>query len=710
MDLNSTTTIVILYIVGTIVLTMLIFIGGKIFKIKSGFWGALVISAVLCAVSLVGIEYSKETKKKEIASYPEKANELYLEAEQLMNWKDTDTKTVQKKYNKAKGNIDCILSKYASTDLAEELKKHQKKIAGYSLWDFYSFQETIAILIEYEKKTNCYENLLPWAQAGNLSGIADLYITVKNNKKANELLDQVVTISESIDFSEDKIYSLLKIASLCIKIGQNEKADKLLNIVLEQNQKKNNFYQKELTKSRVASMYIKMQEKSKVLNLIKTIRIPRIKVAVLGELAVDYAKSSNNIPEKIVLDQIFNVASLISDSSVRELELDKIRCNYARNGMKNHFNISNIIEKTAIAAKQNEQKSIVEEKIRNADKMQQNHQKNATNVEEEKNAGFIEFKKKLGVIVKNLDSSTRNKYTSEKYGGVLITELKEESLFKQAGAELNGVVFHVADSYIKSEKDFDDALKKCYMKNDNSFCIMMSKNNRCNVFRIAYQKKGTLKKHINSNLKINGDYFYGTTGKATIKQLGKKITMELTALPNSAPAPHYIFKGFLDRNKITGAWNFTIRRSRWKEFEAVVKPDGEIRISKIDDNEGHGLRNLAIMPLSILKKTSVLKKYNTSIGSFIKCEEILKVNLTVSKGVYGETEKRFGLYIASIETDSPLAKAGAQAGDIIINVAGKQVWSMESFAYALNTAYQKNKTVYLVVKRGNKMKYLTVRL
>ena len=154
--------------------------------------------------------------------------------------------------------------------------------------------------------------------------------------------------------------------------------------------------------------------------------------------------------------------------------------------------------------------------------------------------------------------------------------------------------------------------------------------------------------------------------------------MELTALPNSAPAPHYIFKGFLDRNKITGAWNFTIRRSRWKEFEAVVKPDGEIRISKIDDNEGHGLRNLAIMPLSILKKTSVLKKYNTSIGSFIKCEEILKVNLTVSKGVYGETEKRFGLYIASIETDSPLAKAGAQAGDIIINVAGKQVWSMES--------------------------------
>ena len=455
MDLNSTTTIVILYIVGTIVLTMLIFIGGKIFKIKSGFWGALVISAVLCAVSLVGIEYSKETKKKEIASYPEKANELYLEAEQLMNWKDTDTKTVQKKYNKAKGNIDCILSKYASTDLAEELKKHQKKIAGYSLWDFYSFQGTIAILIEYEKKTNCYENLLPWAQAGNLSGIADLYITVKNNKKANELLDQVVTISESIDFSEDKIYSLLKIASLCIKIGQNEKANKLLNIVLEQNQKAHNFYQQELTKSRVASMYIKMQEKSKVLNLIKTIRIPKIKVAVLGELAVDYAKNSDYVPEKIVLDQLFNAASLISDSSVRELELDKIRCNYARNGMKNHFNISNIIEKTAVAAKQQEQKSIAEykkaffEKIKEVDEMQQNHQ------ESEENKQFAKNMDKLNAFFMPLGKTGRNLGY-----GLIVLEVEEDGAFAESGGKVKDTILKINGKYIYSVKDFNKGMNK----------------------------------------------------------------------------------------------------------------------------------------------------------------------------------------------------------------------------------------------------------
>ena len=127
MELNSTTTIVILYVAGTIFFAFFIFLCGKILEIKFGFFGALVISAILCAVGLAGIEYSKEMKRKLIASYPVKANELYLEAEQLMDWKDIETKSVQKKISEAKGKIDSILSKYPSTNLAKKLKKDQKK-------------------------------------------------------------------------------------------------------------------------------------------------------------------------------------------------------------------------------------------------------------------------------------------------------------------------------------------------------------------------------------------------------------------------------------------------------------------------------------------------------------------------------------------------------------------------------------------------------
>ena len=72
--------------------------------------------------------------------------------------------------------------------------------------------------------------MLPLEQVGSLCDIAELYITIKNNKKAVERLERALSISITIDFSGDKIYSLLKIASLYIKIGQNEKANKLLTI------------------------------------------------------------------------------------------------------------------------------------------------------------------------------------------------------------------------------------------------------------------------------------------------------------------------------------------------------------------------------------------------------------------------------------------------------------------------------------------------
>ncbi len=55
----------------------------------------------------------------------------------------------------------------------------------------------------------------------------------------------------------------------------------------------------------------------------------------------------------------------------------------------------------------------------------------------------------------------------------------------------------------------------------------------------------------------------------------------------------------------------------------IILEKQEIIISEIDDNKGLGLRNLTIKPLSTLRKTRFLNNYNKSIGSFVKCEEIL---------------------------------------------------------------------------------------
>ena len=718
MDLNSTTTIVILYIVGTIVFAMFIFLGGKILKIKSGFLGALVISAILCAVGFIGIEYSKEMKKKLIASYPGKANELYLDAEQLMDWKETETKIVQKKFSEAKGKIDSILSKYSSTDLAKKLKKNRKNIAGYSLIDFNSFQEIIAVLIEYENSTNFYENVLQLEQVGSLVDIAELYIIIKNNKKATELLDRALSISETIDFSEDKINSLLKIASLYIKIGRNEKANKLLTIVLEQNQKSNELHQQDFIKLKVASMYIKMQERSKVLNLIKNIRIPKMKVTVLGELAVDYAKNTNYVSEEIILNQLLNAASMIYDSSIREFELDSIRCNYAKNGIGERFNISNILEKTEVIAKQNEQKFIEEdkkdffEKIKKADGMQQNDQEN------EENKLLAKYMDEFNAFLV-LNGEIGRKYGVGTHCGLIVLEIEKGGVFDKSGGKFKDIISKVDRKNIYSVKDFNEAMEGLG-KTYRSLYISVVRNGK--VIGLSVRLKAredyikesrnetVVEKQINYNQKIPGDYFYGTTGKATIKQLGKRITMELTALPNSAPAPHYIFKGVLDENKIVGNWKFTIRKSRWRKFEASVNSYGEIRIYTIDDKEGHGLRNLVIKPLSTLKKTRIFKNYNNPIGSFIRCEKKVKANLNIFKSASMKELEKSGVYIASMEKDSPLVKAGAQVGDFIINIAGKQVWSSESFAYALNTVYQKNKTIYIVVKKRRGVKYLKVKL
>ena len=107
------------------------------------------------------------------------------------------------------------------------------------------------------------------------------------------------------------------------------------------------------------------------------------------------------------------------------------------------------------------------------------------------------------------------------------------------------------------------------------------------------------------------------------------------------------------------------------------------------------------------------KTYDKTIGSFTKCQH--KIGAILSKvDIYTKRKYRlgtdYGLIILRMQKGGPIMKAGAQRRDVIINVNGKRVDTRESFTFALNEAYENNKTVTMAVKRKNENKFLTVNL
>lgn len=120
-----------------------------------------------------------------------------------------------------------------------------------------------------------------------------------------------------------------------------------------------------------------------------------------------------------------------------------------------------------------------------------------------------------------------------------------------------------------------------------------------------------------------------------------------------------------------------------------------------------------VAPVVSTVKIEVPKVYDKKVGSFTKCQQKLGAFLnkvdTFAKRKY-RLGTDYGLIILRMQKGGSIMKAGAQRRDVIMNIAGKRVDSRESFTFALNEAYEKSKTVTMVVKRKNEVKFLTVEL
>lgn len=200
-----------------------------------------------------------------------------------------------------------------------------------------------------------------------------------------------------------------------------------------------------------------------------------------------------------------------------------------------------------------------------------------------------------------------------------------------------------------------------------------------------------------------GGIISNTTATVTlIDRANETVEIDYQGQPFKLPLRQYREQMFTVRKPLTLLRGF--RRSKPELAAKVSEPlDDEINDEATKEE-----------PVEITKKTEVPSNYNKTIGSFTDCLNKIRA-WTQKVDKYNKRRYRlntdYGMIITRVNRVSPLMKAGLQRRDVILSINGMRVDSNTTFTYALNKACEnENKTIPMTIKRGKKLKKVTITL
>jgi hypothetical protein len=114
------------------------------------------------------------------------------------------------------------------------------------------------------------------------------------------------------------------------------------------------------------------------------------------------------------------------------------------------------------------------------------------------------------------------------------------------------------------------------------------------------------------------------------------------------------------------------------------------------------------------EKTEVPKTYEKELGSYAECSVklgvfLIKVDSYVQRRNRLDTD--YGMMVYRTQKLSPAVKGGIKPRDVIVEIDGKKIDSTSTFTYAMNEAYNNNKSaISMTVKRQKELQQITVNM
>ena len=190
------------------------------------------ILSVVCLIGIISFFSGCSTDPNE------KANELYVEASQLMQ----SAKTVESYseafeiYNSALKNIQRIMSKYSTSTLAVQLVSGETKIEGLALSEFQKLEGHLKRLAEAEQNLlSCALFIAKTIENANfkavaLAEIAGKYAEVGQKEKAAQIVSQALETAKTIEDVYFKAVALAEIAGKYAEVGEQPNKEYIANL------------------------------------------------------------------------------------------------------------------------------------------------------------------------------------------------------------------------------------------------------------------------------------------------------------------------------------------------------------------------------------------------------------------------------------------------------------------------------------------------
>jgi tetratricopeptide (TPR) repeat protein len=221
----------------------------------------------------------------------EKANKLYTEASQSLQISKTEKGSYSDMFNlykNAKSQIEQILSKYPSSNIAVELSSGNVKISGLTLNQFRKREGSLKALAEAEQLPFSCALLVAKTIEDAFFKASALAVIADRSAKAGQF-NQALEIAKTIEDASFKASALAVIADWSAEAGQFNQA----------------------------------------LEIAKTIERASYKARALADIAGKYAEAGQKDQVDLLLSQALQIAKTIEDASFKAIALADIAGKYA---------------------------------------------------------------------------------------------------------------------------------------------------------------------------------------------------------------------------------------------------------------------------------------------------------------------------------------------------------------------------------------------
>ena len=227
-----------------------------------------------------------------------KANELYVQATATMKNISTETKSYSKVYEyykSAREDIERILSKYPSSNLAVNLSSGETRISNFELREFRGLERSLRQLAAAEQN--------PFSCA--------------------------LLVAKTIESEYLKASALTYFAGKYAEAGQKEKSTQLLSQALETAKTIESEYLKASALAYIAGKYAEAREFTQALETAKTIKDVDDKADALADIAGKYAEAGQKEKSTQLLSQALETTKTIKVVVDKAFALADIAGKYA---------------------------------------------------------------------------------------------------------------------------------------------------------------------------------------------------------------------------------------------------------------------------------------------------------------------------------------------------------------------------------------------